>query len=333
MPHGTPAPNLRQHGYRRTLATVSHTAATLDQTVPFPGAEAPSRQYDIDANGIRIAIHEWGDADAPPMLAVHGGFDFARTYDLFAPRLAAGGWRVVSWDQRGHGDSEHAELYSWDADMRDALAVFDHVGRGGPLPVVGHSKGGALMTQLADAQPFRFTGLVNMDGIPYKRNIPDIAEHERSKMMAKDIASWLDHRRRTSDLQRKPGTIDELAQRRGRMNPRLEVEWLRRLVTTGGFESEDGWRWKIDSSMRFGGFGPWRPEWTLMRLPGLPMPFLGILGSEMEEMGWGTPPKKVLPYMPLQGRCEVLEGVGHFVHVEQPQLVADLVLDFFGGLK
>ena len=28
--------------------------------------------------------------------AVHGGFDFARTYDLFAPRLAAGGWRVVS---------------------------------------------------------------------------------------------------------------------------------------------------------------------------------------------------------------------------------------------
>ncbi|MFT7395272.1 MAG: pimeloyl-ACP methyl ester carboxylesterase, partial [Candidatus Azotimanducaceae bacterium] len=31
--------------------------------------------------------------------------------------------------------------------------------------------------------------------------------------------------------------------------------------------------------------------------------------------------------------CEVLEGVGHFVHVEQPQLVADLVLDFFGGLK
>ena len=37
--------------------------------------------------------------------------------------------------------------------------------------------------------------------------------------------------------------------------------------------------------------------------------------------------------MPLQGLCEVLKGVGHFVHVEQTQLVADLVLDFFEGLK
>ena len=115
------------------------------------------------------------------------------------------------------------------------------------------------------------------------------------------------------------------------MNPRLDPDWLKRLVTTGGFESDDGWRWKIDPSMRFGGFGPWRPEWTLMRLPGLPMPFLGILGREMEEMGWGTPPEKVLPYMPYDGRCEILEDVGHFVHIEQPELVADIVLDFVGA--
>jgi pimeloyl-ACP methyl ester carboxylesterase len=238
---------------------------------------------------------------------------------------------VVSWDQRGHGDSEHAELYSWDADMRDALAVFDHVSPGRPMPVIGHSKGGALMTQLADAQPFRFTHLVNMDGIPYNRRIPDVAEHERTKMVATEIAGWLDHRRSTATAQRKPGTIDELATRRGRMNPRLDFDWLRRLVTVGGFQSDDGWRWKIDPSMRFGGFGPWRPEWTLMRLPGLPMPFLGILGREMEEMGWGTPPEKVLPYLPLDGRCEILDDVGHFVHIERPDLVSAIVLDFIGA--
>ena len=28
------------------------------------------------------------------MLLMHGGFDFARTFDGFAPRLAAGGWRL-----------------------------------------------------------------------------------------------------------------------------------------------------------------------------------------------------------------------------------------------
>jgi len=82
----------------------------------------------LHPNGVGIAVHEWGDVDAPPLLLVHGGTDFARTFDVFAPKLAAGGWRVVSWDHRGHGDSAYAELYSWDADMRDALAVFDRPG-------------------------------------------------------------------------------------------------------------------------------------------------------------------------------------------------------------
>ena len=86
----------------------------------YPGAVAPERAYSVDAAGVRIAVHEWGASDAPPLLLVHGGFDFARTFDLFAPRLAAAGWRVIGWDQRGHGDSAHAHLYSWDADLRDA---------------------------------------------------------------------------------------------------------------------------------------------------------------------------------------------------------------------
>ncbi len=302
----------------------------ISSELPYPGAEHPARAYDLSSDGVRIAVHEWGDEDARPVLMVHGGFDFGRTYDAFGPRVAAGGWRVVTWDQRGHGDSEHAQLYSWDADMRDALTVFDHVAGGRPVPVVGHSKGGALMTQLADAQPFRFQCLVNMDGIPYKRRIPDVAEHDRTKMMAAEIAGWLDHRRRTADSARRPGTIDELAARRGRMNPRLDVDWLRRLVTVGGYESADGWRWKIDPSMRFGGFGPWRPERTLKRMPGIAMPFLGIMGGQLEEMGWGTPPDKVRPYIPAHGRLEVLDEVGHFVHIEQPDLVSEMVLDVLG---
>jgi pimeloyl-ACP methyl ester carboxylesterase len=305
---------------------------TLDEhgESPFSGARRPDRSYDLNGHGVRIAVYEWGDAEAPPLMMMHGGFDFARTFDVFAPLLASAGWRVVCWDQRGHGNSEHAALYSWDGDMRDTLAVFEHVSPRAPIPVIGHSKGGALMIQLADAQPFRFRCLVNMDGIPYKRNIPDVAEHERTTMLAKDLAGWLDHRRGTATASRKPGTLDDLARRRGRMNPRLPHEWLRRLVTTGGFESDDGWRWKIDPALRFGGFGPWRPEWTLMRLPGLPMPFFGILGAQLEEMGWGTPPNEVIPFMPLDSHCHVLDDVGHFVHIEQPDRVSSLILDFLG---
>jgi pimeloyl-ACP methyl ester carboxylesterase len=298
---------------------------------PYPGAVEPDREYDLDAGGVRIALHEWGSATDPPLLLVHGGFDFARTFDAFAPRLASAGWRVVAWDHRGHGDSQHTHLYSWDADLRDATAVFDHVSGGHPVPVVAHSKGGAMMIQLADAQPHRIAALANIDGMPYRGRIPDVAEHERTKMMAGEVAGWLDHRRSTAGAVRRPGTIDELARRRGRMNPRLPLEWLRRLVTVGGFESDDGWRWKIDPSMRFGGFGPWRPEWAMMRLPGMSMPFLGLLVSEIEEMGWGTMPEHVRPYLSPTGRCELLHGVGHFPHVEDPDRIAEIVLDFVGA--
>jgi pimeloyl-ACP methyl ester carboxylesterase len=306
-----------------------HTLTSMS-TGDFPGAVAPARQHQIDVGGLRLAVHEWGDDAGQPLFLVHGGFDFGRTYDVFAPKLAAAGWRVIAWDQRGHGDSDHVALYGWDADIRDAMAVMDAITQE-PAPVVGHSKGGSLMIQLADAQPYRFSHLVNLDGLPSKRRVRDVAEHERSQMETGEIAGWLDHRRRTADLARRPGTIEELARRRGRMNPRLSFEWLCHLVTVGARLDPDGWRWKIDASLRFGGFGPWRPEWTVARLPGLGMPFLGVLGSVPEEMGSGTLPHHVLPFVPEGGRIELLDGVGHFVHIEQPDLVAAMVLDFLGS--
>src|SRR6218665_979611 len=49
---------------------------------------APERQRHIDANGVGLAVYEWGAADAPPVLLVHGALDFARTFDVFAPLIA-----------------------------------------------------------------------------------------------------------------------------------------------------------------------------------------------------------------------------------------------------
>ena len=295
----------------------------------FPGADAPARQGQVDADGVRLAVHEWGEADAPPLLLAHGGFDFARTFDVFAPMLAAAGWRVVSWDQRGHGDSAYADLYSWRADLRDARAVLDSIGQD-RLPVVGHSKGGQIMLELAEGLPWQVTHLVNLDGLPSDGNTPDVSDHERTRMLASELTGWLDHHRKKADAVRRPGTIAELAERRGRMNPRLSREWLEHLVTVGARQDEEGWRWKIDPSLRLGGFGPWNPEWTMNRLPGLAMPMLGMLGLEPEVMGWPTQAADVEPYLPPGARLVPLEGVGHFLHVEQPRLVADLVLEFLG---
>jgi pimeloyl-ACP methyl ester carboxylesterase len=293
----------------------------------YAGARRPDRSRWVRSSGLRIAVYEWGDAGAPTMLAAHGGFDFAGTFDVFAPLLVAGGWRVVSWDARGHGDSEQAVLYSWAADVRDALAVLDSTTQE-PVVFLGHSKGGGVMLDLADAMPHRVRALVNLDGLPSKNNWPDVSEHERTRMLRAELTGWLDHRRRCSVAVRRSGTLEELAARRQRMNPRLSIDWLRYLVSVGARHDADGWRWKIDPTLRFGGFGPWRPEWSMQRMPGLPVPVLGVLGLEPETMGWGTQPADVEPYLPPTSRLEALPGVGHFVHVEQPDTVAAMVLGF-----
>ncbi len=178
------------------------------------------------------------------------------------------------------------------------------------------------MLQLAEALPHRMTRLVNIDGMPSPRPHPDVASHERTKLMASELSGWLDHRRTTSSLTRKSGTIDELAERRGRMNPRLSNEWLRYLVTIGAREDADGWRWKIDPALRMGGFGPCRnPSGRSQRLPGLDHPMLGLLGLVPEQMGWGTNPDELRPYLPPDGELVAFEDVGHFIHIEKPDEV------------
>ena len=68
----------------------------------------------------------------------------------------------------------------------------------------------------------------------------------------------------------------------------------------------------------------------MLRMPGLAMPVLGVLGLQNETMGWGTQPDDVEPYLPPDARFVPLEDAGHFVHIEQPAKVAGLVLEFLG---
>lgn len=293
----------------------------------YPGARLPDRMRTIVPRGVSLAVYEWGDEAAPPLLLAHGGFDFAKTFCTFAPFLADAGWRVVAWDQRGHGDSGHVPLYAWDADARDALDVLDSVAER-PVPLVGHSKGGSLLMQVAQACPHRVSHLVNIDGMPTRRPHRDVADHERTRLLAGELSDWLDHRRSAGEKVRRPGTLEELAKRRARMNPRLEHAWLCFLVTTGARKDPDGWRWKIDPVMRMGGFGPWRPEWAVQRLPGLSVPLLGMLATEREEMGWDTTEKDLAPYLPPRAKVIEWPETGHFIHIERPREVAQEVLDF-----
>ena len=296
----------------------------------LPKAQRPDRSRRVAVGGIEVSVVEWGDETSPPILLAHGGFDFAGTWDLFAPLLAAQGFRVVALDQRGHGDSDMAALYTWEADMRDAAHVVESLKTSDPIPVLGHSKGGGMMNQLAEVLPHRVGAVINLDGIPNQRGFSNQIDRSDVNALAAELSGWLDHRRRAGQMNRRADTIEGLAERRQLMNPRLSKEWLQYLVTVGARCDDDGWRWKIDPTMRFGPSGAWRPEWAIPRLRGLRVPYLGVIGTIKEEMGWGTTPEEAFPILPAGAEFHALADTGHFVHIERPEYVAEMTVNFLG---
>ena len=67
----------------------------------------------------------------------------------------------------------------------------------------------------------------------------------------------------------------------------------------------------------------------MARFASLPVPLLGLLATETEPMGWDTRAEDVQPYLPPGARARgAAEDVGHFVHIEQPERIAELVLEF-----
>jgi len=114
--------------------------------------------------GIHLVADVWGDDDAWPVLLMHGGGQTRHAWGDTAHVLAEAGWKAVSLDLRGHGDSEWALNgdYSFTAYANDCVAVADELGR--PPVLVGASLGG-VAAMLAEGGSDRVvsSGLVVVD--------------------------------------------------------------------------------------------------------------------------------------------------------------------------
>ena len=221
----------------------------------YPGAVAPERTRRVESLGIGIHLSEWGDPDAPPVVLCHGMFDHGRGFDVVAPILARR-FRVIAIDQRGHGDSDRADAYTWMTDVADVVNVLRSLGR--PAHLVGHSKGGGLAIESALRVPECVRQLANIDGFgppPEGFLIPGVLADTRP--LPERFAAFLDDRRTstTDGALRAYPTLEKLVERRRAQNPRLSREWLRYFVFHGARETPRGWVWKADLRAARG-FGP-----------------------------------------------------------------------------
>ena len=112
----------------------------------------------MNVNGVRLAYEIHGTGDIPLVL-VHGGFESRRTWDDVVPHLADS-FRVLTYDQRGYGQSEAS---SGQGGIRkhvgDLAALIEHLGLS-PVWAVGQSTGANIVLRLAGERPDFLQGII-----------------------------------------------------------------------------------------------------------------------------------------------------------------------------
>jgi pimeloyl-ACP methyl ester carboxylesterase len=141
------------------------------------GADMPLEKRTID--GVELAYRVTGDAAARPIVLIHGLTANMLDWRLTVKPLTEAGWRVLTPDCPGHGDSSallDASAYAMTrvADLLHKLAV--ELGFA-PAVIAGHSMGGAIAEEYVIRHGADVGALVLVDsaGGKPRRAEPDAA--------------------------------------------------------------------------------------------------------------------------------------------------------------
>jgi pimeloyl-ACP methyl ester carboxylesterase len=116
---------------------------------------------EIDSDGLTLRGERLGDG--PPIVLCHG-LTATRHYVVHRSRfLPRSGYRLISYDARGHGESDGAPSsrgYSYDELSGDLGSILSQAVGEGRAVIAGHSMGAHTAVSLALADPDKVAGLV-----------------------------------------------------------------------------------------------------------------------------------------------------------------------------
>jgi pimeloyl-ACP methyl ester carboxylesterase len=265
-------------------------------------------RVEVDGVGIEYDVHGAGSA----VLLLHGFPDTGRLWRHQAPALAEAGYQVIVPDLRGYGRSDKPEpvsAYSIPVLAGDVLAILTKLGVG-RAHVVGHDWGAALAWALASLAPDSVDHLVALSVGSPATFLSTLEQRQKSWYML---------------LFQFPGVAERWL---------TEDNWVN-FRSWGGHPDADAVIAELEASGSLTpGLNWYRanvpPEsWVgpRLQLPPVSAPTMGLWSTgdfALTETQMTDSAKSVAgPW-----RYERLDGPGHWLQLEAPGRVTELLLDF-----
>jgi pimeloyl-ACP methyl ester carboxylesterase len=261
----------------------------------------------------RIAYDVTGEG--PLVVLSHGMGDTRTAWRFLTPQLVRAGYRVATPDLRGIGESSvEFPTYSRTATAADLAALIRHLG--GPAIIVGHSYSGGAATILAAREPDLVSAIVELDSFTraQKLNLGGlIRNHHHRKGMRLLFSGGI------------LGSVAIWARYLDHAYPDVKpTDWEHQIAAMRANLTEPG-RMKALQAM-----GRSAPKDAGACLADVQCPALIVVGSL--DPDWADPRAEaegIAARMPAGiATVAVIDGAGHYPHVQYPDRVAYLLLPF-----
>lgn len=280
----------------------------------------------IEANGLTHHVLVWNEGARPKVTVVllHGFLDLSWSFERLATRLATR-YHVVAPDFRGHGDSDRVGaggyyyFPDYTADLARLLPQVAHE----RVNLVGHSMGGTVATHYAGAYPDKVARLALLEGIGPPAGDPDQAPQR----LLQHIQTVDEARARAP---RPLPSIDAAAERLRKAHSRLDAGWARLLAERATRPAPDGLPgsrlWKFDRLHRARSPLIFHASQFAAFARRIRCPVLLVNGAESTLRVTRDPERQALY---TNRRVVTLPDAGHMLHLDRPDELAQLLLDFF----